>query len=326
MNRDEQFTALEKAAKTMHNVHIINKTADSITIQFKNDEGSGTIRRYALFPGVFLDFNDIETGSFPCFKGEIMQGFKINFCADGRCEVKMSDGMYIFLETGDISFSNLTTSGDFSFPYGRYHGIELHIDDSAFKQEPVPLFDIFSIDLTDICKKYCPASRSFIAKAGENIKSAFLSMNNIIPEYESDYLRLKVIELLFLLMHIEKPAEKERRCFFTLGQIKIAKQVMKIISADLSKHQSVEKLADKFSISPSSLNKYFYGVFGESIPSFLRGRRMNKAAEYLEKGKHQISDIALMIGYENASKFAAVFKTVKGESPLEYRRRHINST
>ncbi|MDR1148617.1 MAG: AraC family transcriptional regulator [Spirochaetaceae bacterium] len=326
MTRDEQFIALEKAARTMHDVHIINETADSITIRFKNDEGIGTVRRYALFPGIFLDFNDIETSSFPRLKGEIIQGFKINFCVDGRCEVKTSDGIYIFLEAEDISFSNLAVSGDFSFPYGRYHGIELHIYDSAFKQAPVPLFDIFSINLMDICKKYCPASKSFIARTGEEMKSVFLSMSAIIPECKSDYLRLKVIELLFLLMHIEKPDEKERRYFFTLGQIKIAKQVMNIISADLSKHYSVEKLAEQFSISPSSLNKYFYGVFGESIPSFLRGRRMNKAAEYLEKGKHQILDIALMMGYENASKFAAVFKAAKGESPLEYRRRHINST
>jgi AraC-like DNA-binding protein len=324
MNRAEQFTALEKAARTMHNVHIINKTADSITIQFKNNEGSGTIRRYALFPGIFLDFNDIETGSFPCFKGEITQGFKINFCTDGRCEVKMSDGMYIFLEAQDMSFSNLAVSGDFSFPYGRYHGIELHIDDSAFKPAPMSPFETFSIDLTRICKKYCPVSGSFIAGAEEKIKSIFLSMTALIPECESAYLRLKVIELLLLLMHTEKPAEKEQRHFFTLGQIKIAKQVMKIITADLSEHQSLEKLAKQFTISPSSLNKYFYGVFGETIPSFLRGRRMDTAAEYLEKSKHQILDIALMVGYENASKFAAVFKAVKGESPLEYRRGHRN--
>ena len=133
---------------------------------------------------------------------------------------------------------------------------------------------------------------------------------------------MKVTELLFLLMHTETPAEKERRNFFTLGQIKIAKQVMKIITTDLGKHYSVEKLSEKFSISPSSLNKYFYGVFGESIPSFLKNKRMNKAAEYLEKSNHQITDIALMMGYENASKFAAVFKAVKGERPLEYRRRY----
>ncbi|MDR2054210.1 MAG: AraC family transcriptional regulator [Treponema sp.] len=147
-------------------------------------------------------------------------------------------------------------------------------------------------------------------------------MGNIIPGCELDYLRLKVTELLFLLMHGETPAEKERRNFFTLGQIQIAKRAMKIVTADLSEHYPVEKLAKKFSISPSSLNKYFYGVFCESIPSFLRNKRMNKAAEYLEKSKHQIADIALMMGYENASKFAAVFKAVKGESPLEYRRKY----
>jgi AraC-like DNA-binding protein len=61
---------------------------------------------------------------------------------------------------------------------------------------------------------------------------------------------------------------------------------------------------------------------GESIPSFLKNRRMNKAAEYLEKSSQQVTDIAFMMGYENASKFAAVFKAVKGESPLEYRRRY----
>jgi AraC-like DNA-binding protein len=322
MDWNEQFIALKKAARTMYNVHVIDRTADSITIQFKNDEGIGTLRRYALFPGIFLSFNDVETSFFPRFAENIMQGFKINFCVDGRCEVKLSNGMYLFLETGDMSFSNLTVSGDFSLPYQWYHGIELHIYDSDLKQPKPPLLEIFNIDLTGICKKYCPVSGNLVVRAGEKIKSVFLSMGNILPGSEPDYLRLKVTELLFLLAHGEKPAEKERRNFFTLGQIQIAKQVMKIITSDLSEYHPVEKLAQKFSISPSSLNKYFCGVFGESIPSFLRNKRMDKAAEYLEKSKHQIADIALMTGYENASKFAAVFKSAKGESPLEYRRRY----
>jgi AraC-like DNA-binding protein len=82
-----------------------------------------------------------------------------------------------------------------------------------------------------------------------------------------------------------------------MGQIKIAKKVMKTITADLSKHHSIEKLARSFSISHSSLNKYFCGVYGESIAACLRDKRMNKAAEYLEKNGHQITDIALMTGY-----------------------------
>lgn len=148
-------------------------------------------------------------------------------------------------------------------------------------------------------------------------------MTDIVPEYELDYLRLKVTELLFLFMYTEIPSEKERRNFYTTGQIKIAKQVMRIITAGLSEHHSIEKVAEKFGISPSSLNKYFSGVYGKSIAACLREKRMNRAAEYLEKSKHQIADIALMTGYENAGKFAAVFKAVKGTSPLEYRRRSI---
>jgi transcriptional regulator GlxA family with amidase domain len=54
----------------------------------------------------------------------------------------------------------------------------------------------------------------------------------------------------------------------------------------------------------------------------VRDKRINKAAEYLEKSSRQIADIALMTGYENASKFSAVFKAIKGESPLEYRCRN----
>jgi AraC-like DNA-binding protein len=322
MNLNERLAALEKHTRTLNNVHIIDRKADQFTLQFTDNTGIGTVRVYALFPGIFLGINDIATSSFPRFKGELIQGFKINFCADGRCEVKMSNDMYLFLETGDMSFSNLAASGDFSFPYQRYHGIELHIYDSALEQVPPPLFKILGIDLNFICKKYSPSSGNLVVRAEEKIKSVFLSMSGIFPGSELDYLRIKATELFFLLMHNEKPVEKERRIFFTLGQIQIAKQVMKIITTDLSKYHQVEKLAKKFNISPSSLNKYFYGVFGESIPAFLRNKRMDKAAEYLEKSNHQIADIALMIGYENASKFAAVFKAVKGESPLEYRRKH----
>ena len=322
MNRNEQFIALEKHTKTMDNVHIIDKKTDKLTLRFTDNTGIGTVRMYALFPGILLGFNDGEASSFPHFKGNIAQGFKINFCVDGRCEVKMSDGMYLFLEIGDMSFSSLAASSDFSLPYERYHGIELHLYDSALKQPKPPLFEIFGIDLTRICEKYSPASGKFICKAGEKIQSVFLSMGNIISGCEVDYLRLKVTELLFLLMYTETPAAKERSNFFTMGQIKIAKQVMKIITTDLSEHHSLEKLAEKFSVSPSSLNKYFNGVYGKSIAAYLRDNRMDKAAEYLKKSKRQIADIALMTGYENASKFAAVFKAAKGESTLEYRRKY----
>jgi AraC-like DNA-binding protein len=97
---------------------------------------------------------------------------------------------------------------------------------------------------------------------------------------------------------------------------------MNIITSDLGAHHSIDNLARKFSVSPTSLKNYFRGVYGKSISTYLRDQRMDKAAEYLEEGNSPVGDIALLTGYENASKFAAAFKSARGETPLEHRRRH----
>ena len=52
-------------------------------------------------------------------------------------------------------------------------------------------------------------------------------------------------------------------------------------------------------------------------------RTMNftRAAELLQDTELRVAEIAAQVGYENQSKFAAVFARQFGCSPLEYRRR-----
>ena len=176
-----------------------------------------------LFPGVILGFNKFSCNSCHSYSGEVAAGLKINFCIDGRCEVKMSDENYLFLEAGNLSIDTRTASDMFTFPYDRYFGIELFVHDSALRQELPPLFKDAGIDMLQVCEKYCPLNKGFIAKANEKLKSIFLDIADQVHECELDYFRLKVTELLFLLMHMEKPAENERLSFFTMGQVKIAK-------------------------------------------------------------------------------------------------------
>jgi hypothetical protein len=99
-----------------------------------------------------------------------------------------------------------------------------------------------------IRERFCPGDQSFIAKSSGTVKSIYMKIHNPIAEHEANYLRLQAAELLFPLMYMEKPAENERRTFFTLGQINIAKQTMKIITSDLSAHYSINKLARDFSV------------------------------------------------------------------------------
>jgi hypothetical protein len=259
MSTEEVFSAYEQRAKALPFIRITERTKDSIAVQIDSENGRGTIRLYALFLDIFLGFNEFSASSFPSFGGEIADGIKINFCLDGRCEVKMSDGKYLFLESGDLSIDIRTTADTFTFPYDRFLGIELFIHDPAMKQ-PVPaMFQAAGVDMAYIRERYCHDDQSFIAKAGDRVKSLFLTIAEPLPECALHYFRLQVTELLFLLMYMEKPAESERRSFFTIGQVNIAKQVMKIITRDLSAHHRITKLAEDFCVSPTSLKNVCTG-------------------------------------------------------------------
>ena len=52
----------------------------------------------------------------------------------------------------------------------------------------------------------------------------------------------------------------------------------------------------------------------------MKAYRMDLAAAALKRDRsRRIGDIALSVGYENAGKFSAAFKSVMGRTPLEYR-------
>jgi AraC-like DNA-binding protein len=74
-----------------------------------------------------------------------------------------------------------------------------------------------------------------------------------------------------------------------------------------------QKTSDAFLQSVGvDIMEIFEGVTGKS------GTYVCKA---LNETETSISEISAMVGYENASKFSAVFKASTGETPLEYRRR-----
>ena len=68
------------------------------------------------------------------------------------------------------------------------------------------------------------------------------------------------------------------------------------------------------------LKNYFQGVYGKNISTWLREARMSAASAALREGNQPVAEIAASVGYENASKFSAAFKSFLGETPLEYRR------
>lgn len=307
--------------KTQSNILVLTHNDQHITYQIDCVDGSGTVEALTLFPGVILQFHHFHCQSFHLSESqEVGNSLKINYCTEGRMEVRMSDKLFLFMEPGNLSIDVRKAQDSFQFPCGHYHGIELLFHSSALSCQAPEMLRLLGVSGRQVQTQFCRDAQSYVVRAQERIRKLFDDMTNAPSECRMSYLQLKAAELLLLLCTLDMPEKSDESSFMTMGQVQIAKQVMEIIGADLSKHYSIESLAAPFGISASSLKNYFAGVYGKNISSWLRAARMAAAAQALRETNQPVAEIAASVGYENASKFSAAFKNFLGETPLEYRR------
>ena len=126
-----------------------------------------------------------------------------------------------------------------------------------------------------------------------------------------------------VLYHIEKTQIENRfdDRYFNREQVQITKRIKEYLISHIDENISVEKLAVSSGININIFYKIFMEIYGETPYAYLKRYRMNVAAVQLLTGERRIGDIAMELGYSNASKFAKAFYSVYGELPREYRKK-----
>ncbi|GAB2797310.1 AraC family transcriptional regulator [Halomonas shantousis] len=81
------------------------------------------------------------------------------------------------------------------------------------------------------------------------------------------------------------------------------------------------ELAERLSMSNSSLQRQFRAHFGISLGRYLRQHRLNAARHALCHERISVETAAALAGYTSAANFATAFKRHFGESPSDVRRR-----
>lgn len=83
---------------------------------------------------------------------------------------------------------------------------------------------------------------------------------------------------------------------------------------------SLDALAKEFNISKYYLCHCFKRYTGQSIQQFVADRRIHSAEELLRYTKLSIAEIALLVGFENASSFGKLFHKKTGITPGTFRK------
>ena len=108
--------------------------------------------------------------------------------------------------------------------------------------------------------------------------------------------------------------------YFDKKQIQTTKAIREYLISHLDEKVSLEQLAKEAHLNLSVFHLVFSHIYGDTPYAYLKKYKMNLAAQWLSKDKMKIGDIALELGYSNASKFAKAFQSVYGMLPKDYRK------
>jgi AraC-like DNA-binding protein len=125
----------------------------------------------------------------------------------------------------------------------------------------------------------------------------------------------KTIELLSQVLFQPAPVEE----FFCQRQKRVARERVERTTAILRSHlvepPDIEALGAQVGCSPFYLSRLFSKELGMTIPQYLRQIRIERAAELLLAGRHNVTEAAMEVGYSSLSHFSKAFCTTIGCCP-----------
>lgn len=149
-----------------------------------------------------------------------------------------------------------------------------------------------------------------------NIQHAFVQ-NQIHTSADLEYVNQNTVQLIEVFINIFDTENIDTNHFeITNTNRLIILKVKKHLHENLyTKFEGIEELATKFHISSAKLRADFKLTFGKSIFQYFQEQQMILANEMLKNNKLRIAELAEKFGYENPSKFSAVYKKHFSTSP-----------
>ena len=127
-----------------------------------------------------------------------------------------------------------------------------------------------------------------------------------------------------LVMFLRRPGGQSQFSRYLLNQAKHPSPIRDLqswILEDLSRDLSVEKLANRVSMSPRNFTRVFTRETGATPAKYVEEARLDAARQRLEQSSEGIEQVAATTGFGNSLNLRRVFERNLQLTPTEYRQR-----
>ena len=123
-------------------------------------------------------------------------------------------------------------------------------------------------------------------------------------------------EALVVERHRAHPAPRRT---LTQEDERMLADVAAYITAHCADRLPLERLARIGCMGVSKLKDAFHARYGCTITQYIQGQRMERAERLLANTDLPVGQIAQIVGYQNPSRFAQLFRRNTGQSPAAFR-------
>ena len=177
-----------------------------------------------------------------------------------------------------------------------------------------------TLDTAQVRRRMAAAGGCTSLGAAAWSRAAFEYLDILPPDEQGRYCVLKSVELLYLLCMRQDEvqgkafAEPDRSQAGTLAMIRA------YMEEHIDQKLTIPALSHRFCLAPTSLKTGFRRQYGQPVHTWLRCRRLERAAELLRSSELGVLEVAQAVGYNSASQFGAAFQRQYGVTPGQYRK------
>lgn len=106
--------------------------------------------------------------------------------------------------------------------------------------------------------------------------------------------------------------------YSSAGYSPLVRNAINYIYLNLDDNIFLSSIAENIKANPWHLSRQFSKETGETVTEFINRKRIEKAREIFSQGNHSITEVALMVGFDNHNYFSSVFKKITSLTPSQY--------
>ena len=285
--------------------------------EFLADRGGWT----QVMPGARACLFSLEEGPFPLPLRLEPLHFEALFCLAGAVTLTRRDGSILTAGTRQVLLLTDLSDVAGASADAPLEGILIAVDARGARESLKTICNLLgglTLD-TGLVRRWM-ASRGGCAVEGPTdwSRAAFANLDCLPQSERARWCVWKSVELLYLLCNPK--GQEDSAPALERETVRRLAEICRYMEEHLDESLTISALSRRACLSTTTFKEGFRRLYGLPVHTWLRQRRMERAAELLRGSALSVLGVAQSVGYGSASQFSAAFRRQYGMTPAMYRK------